>query len=111
MWANGERASDGGRAHSGGLAMGPAERVRAVDLPGLQKGAGMKWDPKPAPGELNRRDPNRCATCDSWLVAIAPDAPLVWPYRGLELACPKCDSLVCIDEVKDWWRRAGKESV
>jgi hypothetical protein len=137
MRADGERSSDSLGAHRSGLAMGLSGRPGAVVVSGLQKGAGMKasarsltrslfepapdavaltqatmkWGPKPAQGEQNRSDPNRCAKCGSWLVAIAPEKEPVWPYVGLERACPVCAGLICVNEVRDWWRRPeGKES-
>jgi hypothetical protein len=101
---------------------------RAVPSPGL-------FDPKPAPRPVQQAsapptpvelppkpvpappapppqvDRNRCS-CGAELEAIAPPVPLVWPYEGIELACPRCEpgGLELIDVVRGWYRRRGTTS-
>jgi len=54
---------------------------------------------------------HRCCKCGAELVALDPERIVVWPYDGLQLACPTCDGpFECVSVVKGWFRRVGKES-
>jgi len=82
----------------------PAPRPVAAELP-----TPVELPPKPpaAPPEPQPTvDRNHCR-CGAELEAMAPPVPLVWPYRGIELACPACTpgGLELVDVVRGWYRR------
>jgi hypothetical protein len=71
--------------------------------------APVELPPKPVAAPLSpppQVDRNRCS-CGAELQAIAPPVRLVWPYEGIELACPACTpgGLELIDVVRGWYRR------